>query len=238
MGDAFGSGGRLHPCFHVKTDTLSLLLDCGPSALIAMKRFGVNPYSIDAIILSHLHGDHFGGIPFLIRETQVLGVRERPLIIAGPTGTRQRIEGVMENFFPNSTKKLLPFPLTYIEFSAFQPLQIGPATVFAHATVHREGTYPHTLRVECNDRTIGYSGDTAWTDALIAASREADLLICEAFTYETTRNGHLSYAMLRDRRNELLCKRVLITHMGREMIDRLPEVDNVIPAEDGMVLSL
>ena len=237
-GDAFGSGGRFHPCFHLKTDTLSLLLDCGPSALISMKRYGVDPYTVDAVILSHLHGDHFGGIPFLIRETQVLGRRERPLIIAGPKGTRDRIERVMENFFPGSTGTASTFAIEYAEFLSAQPLQIGSASVLAYRTAHREGTHPHTLRVACDQRIIGYSGDSAWTDAVTDASRDADLFICEAFTYQTLKEGHLSYGVLRDHRAQLACQRLIITHMSDEMLDLRSQVDDATPAEDGMVFLL
>ena len=62
-GDAFGSGGRFNTCFLVERSEASLLIDCGASSLIAMRRFGVDPNSIAAILISHLHGDHFGGLP-------------------------------------------------------------------------------------------------------------------------------------------------------------------------------
>jgi ribonuclease BN (tRNA processing enzyme) len=64
-GDAFGSGGRLQTCICIKTANSTFLVDCGASALIAMHRYGVVPNDIDMILLTHLHGDHFGGIPFL-----------------------------------------------------------------------------------------------------------------------------------------------------------------------------
>jgi ribonuclease BN (tRNA processing enzyme) len=65
-GEAFGSGGRFQTCIYVDAEHPRLLIDCGASSLIAMKRYGVHPRSIDIILVSHLHGDHFGGIPFLI----------------------------------------------------------------------------------------------------------------------------------------------------------------------------
>lgn len=237
-GDAFGSGGRFHPCYHIEAEGLSLLLDCGPSASIAMKRFGVDPDNLDAILVSHLHGDHFGGIPFLIRETQVLGARERPLEIVGPHGTRKRIKDVMEAFFPRSTRKPSPFQLEYDEYASERPFQIGPATVTAYPTEHRMGTNPHTLRVECEGCVVGYSGDSAWTGALVAAARGADLFICESFTYDMSKDGHLCYTTLHERRDELACRRLLLTHMSDEMLRRLSQVEDVVAAEDGMVISL
>ena len=81
-GDAFGSGGRLQACIHVEAGAMDFLLDCGASALCAMKRLGVPPSSVEAIILTHLHGDHFGGIPFFLLEAQLVSKREKPLVIA------------------------------------------------------------------------------------------------------------------------------------------------------------
>lgn len=69
-GDAFGSGGRLQTCFLLEGEKAPVLIDCGASALIAMKREGIDPSEIRWIVLSHLPGDHFGGIPFLILDGQ------------------------------------------------------------------------------------------------------------------------------------------------------------------------
>jgi ribonuclease BN (tRNA processing enzyme) len=75
-GDAFGSGGRFHTCFHVSA---SVLLDCGASSLIAVRRFGVDPNSVQTVLISHLHGDHFGGLLFLLLDAQFVSKRKIPL---------------------------------------------------------------------------------------------------------------------------------------------------------------
>jgi ribonuclease BN (tRNA processing enzyme) len=67
-GDAFGSGGRHQSAYLFEASDRLFLLDCGPTALLAMKRAGFAPRDLDAIILSHLHGDHFGGLPFFMIE--------------------------------------------------------------------------------------------------------------------------------------------------------------------------
>ena len=81
-GDAFGSGGRCNTCFFLETAKSTLLVDCGASALPALKGSALDPNRIDAIILSHLHGDHFGALPFLLLDAQFLSRRERALLIA------------------------------------------------------------------------------------------------------------------------------------------------------------
>ena len=67
-GDAFGSGGRNQSGYLVEANDRLFLLDCGPTTLLAMKRAGIDPGRLDAILVSHLHGDHFGGIPFFFIE--------------------------------------------------------------------------------------------------------------------------------------------------------------------------
>src|SRR5438270_13702382 len=102
-GDAFGSGGRYNTCFRLEAAGKTFLIDCGASTHVALNAHGIDPNTIDAIVLSHLHGDHFGGIPFLLLQGQFLSRRERPLTIAGPPGTRARLDAALEVFFPGST---------------------------------------------------------------------------------------------------------------------------------------
>ena len=99
-GDAFGSGGRFNTCFHLQAAGKTFLIDCGASTHVALNAQGIDANDIDAIILSHLHGDHFGGIPFLLLYGQFLKPRERPLLFAGPPGSTERINALVEACLP------------------------------------------------------------------------------------------------------------------------------------------
>ena len=90
-GDAFGSGGRLHTCFHLARGEASLLIDCGASAMIGIRRAGLDPNRIATILISHLHGDHFGGLPFFILDGQLVSRRTQPLTLVGPPGLAARL---------------------------------------------------------------------------------------------------------------------------------------------------
>jgi ribonuclease BN (tRNA processing enzyme) len=91
-GDAFGSGGRFQPCLRLQSGNDSILIDCGASSLSAMKREAMNQTEVGWVLISHLHGDHFAGVPFLILDGQ-FSKRTRPLVVAGPPGIRKRVEG-------------------------------------------------------------------------------------------------------------------------------------------------
>ena len=235
-GDAFSSGGRFQPCLHLSGADEPLLIDCGASSLIAIKRAGLEPWRFGYIVLSHLHGDHYGGLPFLILDGQFSG-RTRPLLIAGPSGVGQRVESAMEVMFPGSARARRPFSLRFLELDEWSPTEIGPARVTPFLVEHPAGAPSFALRVEYGGRVIAYSGDTEWTEALPAAARGADLFICEAYSFGKRIPYHLSYRALREQRGELDCARVVLTHMSEEMLSRLGEAE-FEAAADGSVIEL
>jgi ribonuclease BN (tRNA processing enzyme) len=233
-GDAFGSGGRLQTCILVRAGQTRFLLDCGASSLIAMKHHGVFPSSIDAILITHLHGDHFGGIPFFILDAQ-FSKREEPLLIAGPPGTESRVRAAMEVLFPKSSETKQRFSIDFIELPLSALIAVGRLKVTAEPVIHFCGGQALALRVECGGRIIAYSGDTEWTDTLLTVARDADLFICEAYFFEKIVKFHLDYMSLMERRNQLECKRLVLTHMSEDILGRLGEVE-VECAEDGKTI--
>jgi ribonuclease BN (tRNA processing enzyme) len=235
-GDAFGSGGRFQTCIHLQSNAGGMLLDCGASSLIAMRRFGFEPQTIDTVILSHLHGDHFGGVPFLILDGQFKR-RTRPLIVAGPPGVEARVHEAMEVFFPGSTRIERKFNTRFIELADRVPIEVGPARVTGFAVVHASGATAFALRVAAEDRIVTYSGDTEWTESLVDAARGADLFIAEALFYDKRVKYHLDLTTLLQHRARLDCRRLVVTHMGEDMLARLDGLA-VEAAEDGKELTV
>jgi ribonuclease BN (tRNA processing enzyme) len=236
-GDAFGSGGRLQTCIWIKAPTSTFLVDCGASALIAMRRFGVAPNDIDLILLTHLHGDHFGGLPFFVLDAQLISKRSRPLVIVGPPGTKRRVAEAMEIFFPGSTRVQRSFSLDIRELRLDQPQTLGGVTVTAYPVQHPSGDPSLALRMECQGKTITYSGDTEWTETLLPAARGADLLIAEAYFFAKKVKFHLDFQTLMAHLDELQPKRLIVTHMSEDMLTRLDELLCEF-AEDGKLIEV
>jgi len=235
-GDAFGSGGRFQACISVRAGGSHLLLDCGASSLIAMRRLELAPASVDAVLVSHLYGDHFGGLPFLILDAQ-FGHRQRPLLVAGPPGTRDRVLQAMEVLFPGSSRTEREFELSFIELIPQTETTIGTIAVSAYEVIHASGAPAYALRLAHAGKVVAYSGDAAWSDALAEAAGGADLFICEAYTFEKPIKYHLDYATLRDQRARLACGRIILTHMSADMLARRAEVGEEL-AEDGLTLTV
>lgn len=237
-GDAFGSGGRCNTCFYLETAKSTLLVDCGASALPALKARGIEPNRIDAIILSHLHGDHFGALPFLLLDAQFLSRRERALLIAGPPGTRARVDTTLEVFFPKSSGSKWRFPWRVDEIAPGVAADVLGHALETTEVVHQSGAPSTALRLSDGQAVFAYSGDTEWTDVLIPIARDADLFVCECYAYAGRLTGHMSWEILKPKIPELNAKRIMLTHMNPTMLARLDEIAaaGVLLADDGRVL--
>lgn len=235
-GDAFGSGGRFQACILAEADEGRVLLDCGTSSLIALKRSGIDPASIDAIVVSHYHGDHFGGIPFFILDGQ-FAKRERELVIAGPTGVAARVRGAFEALYPGSADTPRPFGPRYVDLEDGVATAVGPARVTALPVDHTPGTSPHGLRLELGGRVVAYSGDTAWTETLVALAHGSDAFICECYTSLKDVPRHLNLAALVGGPGRFGTTHLILTHFGPEMLE-VGSVPWATLAHDGLVVTL
>jgi ribonuclease BN (tRNA processing enzyme) len=237
-GDAFGSGGRYQACIHVRPPggAAPVLLDCGATSLPALRRCGLDPGEIAAVFVSHLHADHFGGIPFLILNGQFAG-RASPLTVVGPPGTARRLPELMEGMFPGSSGARRRF--------AVEVTELQPGAAVTAAGVRAEGfgaDHPSgpdgpalALRLTVGATVIGYTGDTAWTDALIDVAAGADLLIAEAYYRDKAVPYHLRHADLVAHAGRLASARIVLTHMSADMLDHLDQA-RFEAAADGLVL--
>lgn len=239
-GDAFGSGGRSNTCFMIEAGGRTILLDCGASAPVALKARNVDLNAIDGVVLSHLHGDHFGALPFLLLDWQFHQRRERPLTIAGPPGTRERLDAACEVFFPRSSKNVWRFPLEVRELAPGQRHDVLDFAVSTVEVVHQSGAPSTAVRIERGGKVLGYSGDTEWTDALIPVADGADLFIMECYDYSRDLPGHSSFAMIRRKRSVLRARRIMLTHMNPTMLQRTGEAvsEGFLVAEDGLSLAI
>jgi ribonuclease BN (tRNA processing enzyme) len=163
--------------------------------------------------------------------------RKQPLTIISPPGGQAKLKAAMALFYPGSARLLQSVSVHYLEFRNAALLKSGPLTVLALPVIHTRETLPHGVRLTLNGITVAYSGDTEWTDHLVTLARDADLFICECTFFDTEKKGHLSYKALQQHRQELQCRRLLLTHCDTEMLQHRDEVTEAI-AEDKMVLEL
>jgi ribonuclease BN (tRNA processing enzyme) len=236
-GDAFGSGGRFNTCFHITGERVNFLIDCGASSLPALQRQAIARDAIDLVLITHFHGDHFGGLPFLLLDAQ-FSRRSRPLVIAGPEGIAMRLTQLMEALFEHSSRTRQPFDLSVVALRPEETRTFGAVNVTPFPVVHGESGGPFlAYRVEAEGRVITYSGDTEWTETLVPAARDADLFVAEAYCYEKVVKNHLNLKTLEAHLAEIKPKRLVLTHMSDDMLGRLDTLDYTT-ASDGMIVEI
>ena len=236
-GDAFGSGGRRNSAILVRSAGRTLLLDCGPTTAVGLKTLGVDPREIDAIAISHFHGDHVAGVPFLLLDYLYQNPRSEPLEILGPAGTRERVERLAADFEygvdPDGA-----FPLRYRSFEIGRTLEVGDFLVTPTSAHHAPQTRPHMLRVETDRRALFYSGDTGWHEELPDKVGDVDLFVCECVYMQAGAYPlHMATEELVRTRSRFRCRDLRLTHLGREVLDDLDRVP-FDTADDGLRITL
>ncbi len=235
--DAFGAGGRRQSAYLLRLPSGSVLLDCGQTTLTGLSSSGIDREEIEAIVVSHFHADHFGGIPLFLLGSVFADERRGPLRIVGPPGIEARVHEAARALGHPLDRRSYDFPLSFEELPNGKEVDLGPVRLRAFETFHSPDSHPHGVLVEGSGRRIAYSGDTGWFDQLPKHVRGSDLFLCECTLDRQGFEYHLSLEELASRRADFDCGRILLTHLGAEMRARSDHEGFEI-ADDDLVLKL
>ncbi len=232
-GDAFGSGGRRSASIFLRARGAKqgILLDAGPGCLASLHAEGLGSEEVGALVLSHFHGDHFGGVTFLELDRS-RNRHARPLPALTPPGGSDRIRELRRALYPGfqprsgvQVREMLPGE------TASLPVEAGGGQATPFGADHQPRAWAFGWRIRLGGRTIVYSGDTAWNPRILRESDGADLLIHEC-TGTTPLPGHTSHADLARAATAIKARRVLLVHAGSDV---LALSDPVFPrAHDGL----
>ena len=208
--------------------------------MVGINRLGIDPNAVGTILITHLHGDHFGGLVWWLMHANYVSNRSAPLIIAGPAGLRDRLHAASEALFPGMAATKYRFPLEFREFASQVPMDLGGARVTPYQVNHPSGAQAFAVRVDGQGRSLGFSGDTEWVDNLVPCARGADLMIMDCFGYDADIGFHMSWKTIASHLPELAARHILLTHMGPEMLSRAGEISdpNILAATHRLVLRL
>lgn len=248
-GDAFNSRGRLHSCYLIEGDGLGCtMVDFGATALAGLQRLGKSTASLDTLCITHLHGDHIGGIPFLVIDALFARPRGRPLDIVGPVGLEARIRALVEVSYGDVwSSRADQLELRFTELPPGSSRDLGGLKLETFAADHMDPPeQPLCLRLSADGDSVAFSGDTQPCPGLFEAARGTGLLVCELSSLAPPAGRHCTWAQMRERLPELETASVLFTHLGPDVRDAVSRLEREAPAngppirfaEDGLVLEV
>jgi ribonuclease BN (tRNA processing enzyme) len=235
--DAFGAGGRRQSAVFARGERGGMLFDCGGTTNTGLAELGISRNEIDVILISHFHGDHFGGIPAFLYACLYSDKRTHPVEIVGPPEVEARVRGLANAMGHHLGNREWTFPIDYREIHAGEQLSAGPARIEAFATQHQPEANPQGYRVNLGREQIAYSGDTGWFDDLPSQIHSSDLFICECTLHRAELDFHLSLEELREHRDDLDCGRLILTHLGDDMTNERGQIE-IETADDGLAVKI
>lgn len=245
--DAFNSGGRAHSCYWLEDAGVApLMVDFGATALARLKALEIDPRALGGVLVTHLHGDHIGGLPFLILDGLYNLFRTSPLALVGPVGLRARIGDLLASTYGDATL-LDAFPHTIQEILPGESASLFGVVVEAFAALHMDPPErPLCLRVTGGDgKKVAFSGDTEICDGLFAAAAGTDLLIAECTRLEPPAGRHITWQEWQASFERVTAKKLVLSHLDDGVRARIPELLRQAPrhldlefAEDGQLFVL
>jgi ribonuclease BN (tRNA processing enzyme) len=193
------------------------LFDAPPTLVPHLKKLKIDPAEIEVIYISHFHGDHYFGLPFLLLEFAELAPRSKPLTIVGPPGISKRVESATNLAFANVFRKQSRgYNLTFLEAKDGRSGEAGATSFTAYKLVHVPDLDAFGFRVTIGGQTIAYTGDTAMCDALIPLAQGSDAFVAECSCWtETCGPIHLTPSGILDLRRRIGPETTFIlTHIG------------------------
>lgn len=173
-GNAFAPGGL---CWNGFVANGRYLFEAPPQALQSLNKMALDPNDLDAVVLSHHHGDHFLGLPFLILHWKYFG-RRRPATIVGPPGTQELAMHIARSVYPGIDE--VKFDIDWREVAPGDRVTLDGLELEALGVKHDE-RLSATLGYNgvIDGRKFAYTGDSAMCEAVLDMARHAEVMVTE-----------------------------------------------------------
>lgn len=221
-GNAFHVDGRGHAGFLLDG---KILLDCGPTVLLKSYQLGVDLSSVDLVLVTHFHGDHFGGLPYLLMHYKYVLKRQKPVFIAGYKGIKETFFKYIDLLFPGLE---FPFPVEFVELQKNSVWNFQEYRISAYPVTHNEESIGY--RIEDKNHSLAFSGDTLWDENVFVLMEGVDTGILEvSYLHRQENASHVSLEEVLGERNRLKVKRLYFSHLDDAVFAEIKKLQQQYP---------
>lgn len=232
---------RRLPCIALKVNSRIYLFDPGEGCQARMFKHGLSPLKVEAVFITHGHGDHFLGL-FGLVQTMTLSDRKDPLVVALPKSLREHMV-----VFSKLGMVKPGFKLDYLEVGNGFSYSDEAISVKAFPVNHTVESYGYHVQV--GKKTICYTGDTAPCQSIVENCRGVDILIHDStftsmYAEEAREQGHSTAYDAARTALEVEAKLLVLFHVSARhsndevFFDAYRVFKNTVVARDDLVLLL
>lgn len=234
-GNAFGAGGRRQSCYLIETDKI-ILLDAGYATLSALRSVSLDISQIDAILISHVHPDHYMGLPQFVLEDYYVIKRETSIPVFGPIGLKDKLTEITAVMYNQEVADHLTELYDILEYGPNETFDFLNGNVQTLDADHTGNAQMQIITI--NGNTIGYTGDTALMPSNLTKLLECDLVISEASSFSNSIPHHTTVEELQNFANPQ-GKTIYLTHVGESVLQNIPNIKlPLVLASDGLIVYL
>jgi ribonuclease Z len=186
---------RAGPATLVSAGGTNLLVDCGRGVLLRAAAAGSGAAQLAALLLTHLHSDHFTDLGDVVTTSWIMTLEPKPLPIYGPQRTRAVVDGVLASLAPDIEYRLAhhddltvgpDVPVT--ELAGDESIEIGATRIVVAPTEHRPASPSLAYRIEHDGHPVVLAGDTLPCAGLDRLCAGADVLVHTVIRDDLIRN--------------------------------------------------
>lgn len=240
-GNAFNQEARFNSAFLIEMNSATILVDCGFTVPLALQKEGIEFSSLDYIVITHYHGDHYAGLASILLGLKYVSPQYKKLTIIGPGNVSEKLKGLFKVLYPGAYDLIneLNVDMKSVDFLG-DKLQTKDFNLVVHPMVHSDLALPVGYLFEKNGFKIGFSGDTCWHDGLNAFIEFGDKLVIECNFVHKTGHGHISIEELESSEMVQIKKKdIYLTHLCKESAYKAKELGyNILSDGDDLCFKL